>query len=176
MPARRFRLLVSVLGGVTLLLAVGWLSRPLSARDLTESERLCTGAWCFTEPDAPDTLFVYRFREGGRAVEEHYYLTSATPSVPRLKMHGVWRIDDDRWLVVEQAAGIGGVATEVSRRLRSLSGDRTSSHRILRRQHKLVSAEPDRLAFRVSRRTEPGEHREVELVMVPFDEALLSKP
>lgn len=169
----RKRPVTLLLGGGAFLLLLGiayWQAKP---RELTPTEKSCVGSWCFTSADNPSTLIVYHFLANGRAVEEHYYLTSATPNVPRLTMHGVWRIEKDGRLLVERSSGIAGVFTEASRQMRSLRGDRRYEHRMLRRIYKFVSVDDGGLKVLDSRRVDSGEYEEVELVMLPFNASML---
>src|SRR4051812_6801482 len=78
------------------------LKRPdaLSAR-----ERACVGSWAFISPDNAMTRIVYQFDPDRRVREEHYYLSSATPGVPRITMLGQWHVEPDGRLIVESAGG-----------------------------------------------------------------------
>jgi hypothetical protein len=156
-------LLIGGLAFVLLLAIAYWLTSP---RELTATEENCVGSWCFPSADNPSTLIVYHFLADGRAVEEHYYLTSATPTVPRLTMHGVWRIEKDGRLLVEPSKGIAGVITEASRQIRTLRGDQRSDHPLHRRIYKFVSADDSGLKVLASRRVDSGEYE--ELVMEEF--------
>jgi hypothetical protein len=166
MKNRRMRrwILGGLVPAVALLVACGVAGH----RKLTPTERQCVGSWSFTLDEQPATLFVYRFHDDGRVTEEHYYLTSANPTSPRLRMHGVWRIESDGRLIVDRPGGIDGVLTEAARRIQRLCGRREYEHRLCRRIYKLVSADAATLSCLVNRRTESGQYEETELVMKPF--------
>jgi hypothetical protein len=165
-----------ILGGfvpaVALLVACGVASH----RNLTPTERQCVGSWSFTLTEHPTTLFVYHFHDDGHVTEEHYYLTSADPTSPRLRMRGVWRVESDGRLIVDRPGGIDGVLTEAARRIQRLCGRREFEHRLCRRIYKLVSAETAALTCLANRQTEPGQYAEVELVMQPFTGVPRSAP
>jgi hypothetical protein len=74
---------------------------------LTPTEVGCVGSWAFISPDHPgETCIVYHLA-GDRSVrEEHYYLTSAWPGVPRITTRGKWGIDANGRLTVEPNDGI----------------------------------------------------------------------
>ncbi len=167
MDVRRIRLSLWILGGVVLTLTLLGVWHLFSHRSLTPMEKRLVGAWSFPRPGDPSTLHVYRFRDDGRVVEEHYYLTSATPTTPRLRMHGVWRIESDGRLVVERPEGMDGAMVEVSRQIRNFGGDQKYDHPLLRRTYKLITADATRLTFRHRRLLDSGQYEEAELMMVP---------
>jgi hypothetical protein len=144
---RRGLLLWLVVGSfclVVLLAGAGFLAE---GRTLTPTEQQVVGSWEFTEAERPTTRVVYHFEPDGRAVEEHYYLTSATPLIPALAMHGAWRVESDGQLVVERVGGANGLAMEATRRVRSLAGQQRYQFPLLRRLYKLTTATPERLIF-----------------------------
>jgi hypothetical protein len=155
---------VVLTGGV--LLGANHLSRH---RPLTTTELKCVGSWCFRMPETPSTLQVYHFADNGRVLEEHYYLTSATPTIPRLKMHGVWQVEQDGRLIVERARGVNGAILEVTRQARNLAGQEQYDFGILRRFYKVRRVEPGRLTVQDNLMVAPGQYELVELVMLPFD-------
>ncbi len=159
---------------VAVTLLVGF--RPANHRKLTPAEEKCVGSWSFKELGHPSTLFVYHFSNDGRAVEEHYYLTSATPTKPRLKMYGVWHVERDGRLVVEPAPGATGAMVEASRMIKNLGGNNEYDFPILRRFYKIVSITPSELKFLVSRKQENGKYGPAELSMTPFTGVPVVKP
>jgi hypothetical protein len=82
---------------------------------LTPAELRCVGSWAYLSPDhAAKTRIVYHLA-GDRSVrEEHYYLTSAWPDVPRITMRGKWSIDSSGRMIVEPNDGISYVRDSVS--------------------------------------------------------------
>ncbi len=74
---------------------------------LTAAERLMVGSWTYISPDhAAKTMIVYHFAADRRVLEEHYYLTSASPTIPRISMAGKWNVDQDGRLTVEPDSGL----------------------------------------------------------------------
>jgi hypothetical protein len=82
---------------------------------LTPAEQRSVGSWAYLSPDhAAKTRIVYHFA-GDRSVrEEHYYLTSAWPDVPRITMRGKWGIDATGRMIVEPNDGISYVRDSAS--------------------------------------------------------------
>lgn len=74
---------------------------------LTAPERLLVGSWAYISPDHKGkTAIVYHFGDNRQVREEHYYLTSASPTVPRTTMVGRWSVDKDSRLTVEPNSGL----------------------------------------------------------------------
>ena len=145
---RRRGLLVWLMAGSFLVVALLAGARFVAGgRSLTPTEQQVVGSWEFTELEQPTTRVVYHFEPDGRVVEEHYYQTSVTPGIPALTMHGAWRVESDGQLVVERIGGVDGLATEATRRLRSLAGQQQYQFPLLRRLYNLTSATPQRLIF-----------------------------
>jgi hypothetical protein len=145
-------------------------------RQLTDDEQKLIGAWCFSRPEDSNILHVYHFDPHGRAIEEHYYLTSATPTVPRLRMYGVWRLERDNRMVVERPGGIDGLIGEAARQVRVFRGDRQSDIPLLTRFYRLVGADASGLRFHTSRAAGSGKYEETELLMAPFTSVPGIKP
>ncbi len=82
---------------------------------LTPAELRCVGSWAYLSPDhAAKTRIVYHLAADRSVQEEHYYLTSAWPDVPRITMRGKWSIDSSGRLIVEPNDGISYVRDSVS--------------------------------------------------------------
>ena len=77
--------------------------------NLNATETRCLGRWSFISPNDSTRLIVYQFDSRRRVREEHYYLTSATPTIPRTTMLGQWRVESDGQLIVEPSAGVDGM-------------------------------------------------------------------
>lgn len=153
--SRRHRLL---LGSIAVLLAViallTW--QITQQRSLSPLEQACVGRWSFPpDDDAKHVRKVYDLRADGQVREEHYYLSSATSNVPRLIMYGRWRVEPDRTLVVERAGGMSGLASEVTRRMRTLLGERQFEFPLLRRFYKVQQTGTDGLVVTASSQDGP---------------------
>lgn len=153
--SRRHRLLI---GSVAVLLAViallTW--QIAQQRSLSPLEQACVGRWIFPpDDDAKHLRKVYDLRADGQVREEHYYLSSATPDVPRLIMYGRWRVEPDRTLVVERAGGLSGLASEGTRRMRSLLGEKQFEFPLLRRFYKVQQTGTDGLVVTASSKDGP---------------------
>lgn len=82
---------------------------------LTPTELRCVGSWAYLSPDhAGKTCIVYHFADDRSVREEHYYLTSAWPDVPRITMRGKWSIDASGRIVVEPNDGPAYVRDSIS--------------------------------------------------------------
>lgn len=152
---RRHRVLI---GSVVVLLAIiallTWqLGQP---RSLSPLEQACVGRWSFPlDDEAKPVRKVYDLQADGQVREEHYYLSSATPEVPRLIMYGRWRVEPDRTLVVERAGGLSGLASEVTRRMRNLLGERQFQFPLLRRFYQVQQTGTDGLVVTASSQDGP---------------------
>lgn len=82
---------------------------------LTKAESVIVGSWAYISPDHKGkTAIVYHFAADRRVREEHYYLTSAWPNVPRMTMVGKWSVDKDGRLTVEPDSGLSYVQNSMS--------------------------------------------------------------
>jgi hypothetical protein len=91
---------------VAVLVLAYFATRPYRAA-LTASESLLVGSWGYISPDHKGrTAVVYHFGANRHVREEHYYLTSASPTVPRTTMVGRWSVDKDNRLTVEPNSGL----------------------------------------------------------------------
>lgn len=82
---------------------------------LTPTEVRCVGSWAFISPDhRGKTCIVYHLASDRSVQEEHYYLTSAWPDVPRITARGKWGIDANGRMKVEPNGGISYVRDVVS--------------------------------------------------------------
>ncbi len=137
-------------GGIPLIIAASIVvlsSKP----ELTPLERQCVGSWSFVSPDQPSTVIVYHFGESRRVIEEHYYSTSATPTVPRIIFLGEWRIDKNDRLIVEAPGGLFGLLATVGGKLRALiDSNRRTPRPILRRVYQVDAATPQGLNVQTS--------------------------
>ncbi len=147
--------------------------RPLGRTPLSPVETACLGQWEYLSPDhtAP-TLIVYHFRENRRVCEEHYYLTSATPTVPRITMLGQWYADGDR-LIVDRSRGAIGALDQSRGWVRDALGDSERWPRpVLTRFYQIKSTATDALTVQCQR---SGGKGNVEIVMRPFDPANIAQ-
>jgi hypothetical protein len=157
--------------GVVALSVVVFAGNSVLGRGLTGRERALVGTWSFFEPDDPHVRIVYRFHPNGRATEEHYDLKSARPTVPTIRMEGVWHVESDGTLVAEAATGPVGWWLEAARWGRETAGQPGNSHRMLRRFYRDTRVDEAGLHARVSRSSRSGKSQTVELVMEPVDSA-----
>jgi hypothetical protein len=112
-PRRRFRVLAFlVVAAIGLSISAALWKRPAP---LNTTEAGCVGSWAYLSPDhrAP-TQIVYHFHNDRNVVEEHFYLSSAYPTVPRLTFRGQWHIEPDGRLVVEPRTGLSYAGDAVS--------------------------------------------------------------
>jgi hypothetical protein len=138
-----------------LLTVLAWPQSPL-----TELESRCVGSWEFTSPDNSSTLIVYHFGKDRNVREEHYYLTSATPMVPRITMVGQWRVESDDRMVVERRGGLKGLGDSGSGLIRGvLNDDRRLARPVSTRFYRIDSATARGLSVRSG---------EANFVMRPF--------
>lgn len=160
---RRWWLSLIVLTGVCGLVAM----RPLGRKPLSESEAACVGSWEYLSPDHDGpTLIAYHFRADRRVREEHYYLTSATPTVPRITMLGKWEVDRDR-LIVDRSRGVQGAVDQTSGLVRDALGDSERWARpVLTRFYKIKETATNSLTVECQRSEGKGS---VEIVTTPFD-------
>ena len=113
---------------------------------LSATERPCVGSWAFISPDNATTRVVYQFDPDRRVREEHFYLSSATPGVPRITMLGQWHVESDGRLIVEPAAGLTGLADKVKGIARDALDDEGRIPRpILRRFYRLQGTTANQL-------------------------------
>lgn len=167
MDARKRGLVVAGVGVlVVMAVAAGVVCRQ-GGRTLTAQELPCVGAWGFVSPESPTTFQVYELRADGRAIEEHYYLTSVSPTIPSLVMEGVWQVDGDR-LVLDSPEGVAGFLTEASRLTREWTGQDQYPFPMLRRSFVLKSADADRLTCEVSLSDGHGGYAQAPLLMERF--------
>jgi hypothetical protein len=138
-----------------LLTVLAWPQSPL-----TELEARCVGSWTFTSPDRSSTIIVYHFGKDRNVREEHYYVTSATPTVPRIKMVGQWRVESNGRMVVERRGGLKGLGDSGSGLIRNVLGDdRRLAKPALTRFYRIDSATAQGLSVR---------NGEANFVMRPF--------
>ncbi len=98
--------LVALVATLALCVSAYFATRPHFAA-LTATESLVVGSWVYLSPDHKGkTSIVYHFAADRRVREEHYYLTSASPTVPRITMVGQWSVDNDGRLTVEPDSGL----------------------------------------------------------------------
>lgn len=147
--------------------------RPLGRVPLSDKETACVGQWEFFSPDhAAATLIVYDFRKDRRVREEHYYLTSATPTVPRITMLGAWHVDGDR-LIIERSRGVTGMLDQGRGWVRDSLGDSERWPRpVATRFYRVKATSSDALTVECQRSGGAGT---VEVVMKPFDAAALGR-
>jgi hypothetical protein len=153
-----------ILGACLLVAALLAASALPPRRTLTPLEQSLVGVWSFPRPEDPRILHVYRFFDDGLAREEHYYLKSATPTVPTLVMDGVWYVEPNNRLTVDAPTGPYGLRIEAARQLRDFLGDQQADFPLPLRWYRFISAGRDALRFQ----TGDGKGGTVELVMVPF--------
>lgn len=169
MRRRRF-----VLCGLLVAVVCGSGAFSLSRKPLTDRELACVGAWSFPLSDDPTTTQVYELHADRRAIEHHYY-QSRTPATaaPTLTMKGVWSIDADDRLTVEPAGGVDGMGIEFARRFRLATGDRKSTHRLLRRFYMIEAIAPERIVVTHSKSGGGGTETETweRLAAVPSEAA-----
>jgi hypothetical protein len=104
----------TILAGVIACVAVGITVFPRPA-PLTATEAGCVGSWAYMSPDnAGTTCIVYHFASDRSVREEHYYLNSAWPTVPRITMLGKWSIDANSRMTIEPRGGISYVRDSMS--------------------------------------------------------------
>lgn len=93
-------------GTLALLVLAYFATRPHQAV-LTAPESRLVGSWAYISPDHKGrTAIVYYFGANRQVREEHYHLTSASPTVPRTTMVGRWSVDKDNRLTVEPNSGV----------------------------------------------------------------------
>lgn len=160
---RRWLWSLVVLAGVCGLVAM----RPLGQKPLSPTESACVGSWEYLSPDHVGTmLIVYHFRNDRRVREEHYYLTSATPTVARITMLGRWSVDRER-LIIERSRGMHGAMDQTSGWIRDALGDSERWARpVLTRFYTIKSTASDALTFQCQR---SGGKGTADIVMRPFD-------
>jgi hypothetical protein len=110
---------------------------------LNATESLMVGSWAFVSLDHKGkTIIVYHFAADRRIREEHYYLTSASPNVPRISMVGKWRVDTHGRLTVEPNSGFPYVRDSMSGWLNEYfdDGRQAWTQPILTRFYKVQSA------------------------------------
>ena len=125
-----------LLGGVLIVVMVAGLCAVIERRpaQLSAMEKLCVGSWSHRVPGDDATLIVYHFEGNGRAREEHYYLTSATPDTPGVTLVGRWWVESDGQLVVEASGGLTGMLDVASGYARDVfSDDQRFARPMLRR-------------------------------------------
>ncbi len=147
--------------------------RPLGHKPLSPLEEACVGRWEFLSPDhqAP-TLMVYHFQADRRVREEHYYLTSATPTVPRITMLGQWSVEGKR-LTVDRSRGVTGALDHTRGWIRDALGDSERWARpVLTRFYQVQATSADSLTVTCQR---SGGKGTVEIVMKPFDPANIAQ-
>lgn len=109
---------------------------------LSATEVACVGSWTYLSPDSSSpTRIVYHFGSDRSVREEHFYLTSAYPDVPRITMRGQWRVDADGRMTVEPSTGISYVSDLLSKTLGDHfdNGKEGWARPILRRFYKITS-------------------------------------
>lgn len=158
----RIILAAAAVGMVVLLAAVVYSGR---RGPLTAQEQKCVGNWSFLASAPPNTEIVYYLAADGSACEEHYYLTSATPKIARLRMFGQWSVNRSGQLVIEGSEGVAGSVHEVARWTRELMGDQQSDFPMLRRIFKIQSVSGDAITVTANRSGGGGLE---EIVMRPF--------
>ncbi|MBD3673037.1 MAG: hypothetical protein HUJ26_05880 [Planctomycetaceae bacterium] len=104
---KKHRFGLAALVAMLALCVVAYLTiRPHSA-SLTKAESAIVGSWAFISPNHKGkTVIVYHFDDDRHVREEHYHLTSAWPTVPRMTMVGKWSVDKDGRLTVEPDSGL----------------------------------------------------------------------
>jgi hypothetical protein len=134
---------------------------------LTGTESRCVGSWAYICPDAPTKrCVVYHFAADRRVREEHYYLSSAWPTVPRITMVGRWSIDKDGRMTVEPDQGISYVGHTMSGWLNEYfdNGRQAWERPILTRFYDVKSATNTGIHVECSR--SGGGH--IQFTMLPF--------
>lgn len=160
--------------GVVIALLCGLVAmRPLGHKPLSPIESACVGQWEFLSPDHNHpTLIVYHFQADRRVREEHYYLTSGRPTVPRITMLGQWFVDGKR-LTVDRSRGVTGALDQTRGWVRDALGDSERWPRpVLTRFYQVEATSADSLTVTCQR---SGGKGTVEVVMRPFDPANIQK-
>ena len=132
---------------------------------LSVAESQCVGSWAFTEADDLDVQIVYHLHADRRAVEEHYYLSSASPQVPRLTFRGRWDVDSSGRLTVQPSTRFHYAGDALSGYIGSfIDNSRQAWARpVLTRFYRIEAARDDGLDLRASR-----DGKEVRIRMLPY--------
>ena len=134
---------------------------------LTPTEARCVGSWTYLSPDhAAKTRIVYRFGADRSVCEEHYYLTSAWPDVPRITMRGQWGVDASGRMTVEPSGGAAYLRDSLSGWLNEYLDDGRQAwpRPVLRRIYGVKSASTQGIQFEANR---SGGGR-TRITMTPF--------
>ena len=121
------------------------------AARLTATEAACVGRWWYLDPDNANRLILFEFGDDRRAFEHHYYLSSATPELPRISMAGQWRVELDGQMVVEPSSGLTGIADFAASSIDEAIGtDANSLQPVLRQFYWVEAATPAAIDVRCS--------------------------
>ena len=163
---RHYRLLVVV--AVVVVLFAAYFELAPRFKVLSETERKCIGSWSFISPShASETRIVYHLSRNRRVREEHYYLNSAWPDVPRVTMVGQWDVNNDGKLVIKPNQGVSYARDIISGWLNEFFDDGRQAWQrpVLRRYFDITDVSSNASVIELSRNGNGGSR----ITMRPFN-------